>query len=774
MPKTKSSRPLSGREIAGVLLLLIVLLACAFPGTFLRGEVIAPGEFGQRLSPWDNCGPNPMRNPSSSPLFDMYSYYFPVYRLVRNALNAGEWPLWNHLEAGGIPLLADAQSAVFYPPRLLFQLFDDIVAATTVFTLLKLVLCGLTAYLCARGLGLHVAPSLFLGVGWLLSSYSLTYPSWLMADVCAWVPLLFLGIERMLGRRYQSGLALTFLGGTLILLAGHPETAFTMGVGLGIYLVFRLAAEQPSGRDTGCILGCQSLAWGFALLVSAAQLLPLFEYFTNSLSYDSRADSALFEKTFTFGTLVATWVPRFFGSGAEDNVWGSWDKLMINHVYLGVVPWLFASLLLGHTARRGPGARRALCLAMAAACCLLMALGVPPFELVKYLPFFSAVRSHLYLAFFLFAMPLLAAFALDDWIETRPSLRDLRWPGAVFALLAAATVVTYCMNRSAIADYEMTDYVVRKMIFAGAVGLACLILVALCVRCGKPGWFVGLAAVLLAADLIATAHGVNRTAPRAEVMRDTPFTECLQSLDPPGIVSTRSCSILPGILANLDVEQYRGYDALLPKRWPGFMSLVEAHGAVARYIVADSRFGPGTSSRNERLGDFGCLHVYRNTNALPEAFLLGDVEVVGRPESILEHLREKRFEPGPVALVEQPLGVTLPGGALDGLGEARVTRRTSTQITLAATASQSAVLVLLRGYYPGWKAWVDDTPTDVFPVFYAFRGIVLPEGEHTVIFRYEPASFRWGLILSVASLCIACVAGLVVLVMRKRPARSVH
>ena len=41
--------------------------------------------------------------------------------------------------------------------------------------------------------------------------------------------------------------------------------------------------------------------------------------------------------------------------------------------------------------------------------------------------------------------------------------------------------------------------------------------------------------------------------------------------------------------------------------------------------------------------------------------------------------------------------------------------------------------------YPGWKAWVDETPTVILTSNYLFRGLFVLAGTHQVSFRFEPA-----------------------------------
>jgi uncharacterized membrane protein YfhO len=80
------------------------------------------------------------------------------------------------------------------------------------------------------------------------------------------------------------------------------------------------------------------------------------------------------------------------------------------------------------------------------------------------------------------------------------------------------------------------------------------------------------------------------------------------------------------------------------------------------------------------------------------------------------------------------------------------------------------LLVLGDNYFPGWKAEVDGRPVAVERVDYLFRGVRVGAGEHTVVFRYEPLSWRVGWLVSLVSLVGLVVALSVGLRRRKRSA----
>lgn len=62
-------------------------------------------------------------------------------------------------------------------------------------------------------------------------------------------------------------------------------------------------------------------------------------------------------------------------------------------------------------------------------------------------------------------------------------------------------------------------------------------------------------------------------------------------------------------------------------------------------------------------------------------------------------------------------------------------------------------------YYPGWKAYVDGKETELYEVNGLLQGCFVPEGEHTVEFRFVPAVFYTGAAITAVTIliCVLCV-----------------
>jgi uncharacterized membrane protein YfhO len=61
----------------------------------------------------------------------------------------------------------------------------------------------------------------------------------------------------------------------------------------------------------------------------------------------------------------------------------------------------------------------------------------------------------------------------------------------------------------------------------------------------------------------------------------------------------------------------------------------------------------------------------------------------------------------------------------------------------ATSANTPQMAVFSEVYYDkGWNAYIDGQPSPHFRANYILRGMVIPEGEHIVEFKFEPKTFR--------------------------------
>lgn len=82
-------------------------------------------------------------------------------------------------------------------------------------------------------------------------------------------------------------------------------------------------------------------------------------------------------------------------------------------------------------------------------------------------------------------------------------------------------------------------------------------------------------------------------------------------------------------------------------------------------------------------------------------------------------------------------------------------------LTYKSSNENAGVAVFSEIYYPqGWNAYIDGQPKDHFKVNYVLRALKVPEGQHTIEFKFEPEVVKKGSMITLAS---SIILGLVVL-----------
>ncbi len=75
--------------------------------------------------------------------------------------------------------------------------------------------------------------------------------------------------------------------------------------------------------------------------------------------------------------------------------------------------------------------------------------------------------------------------------------------------------------------------------------------------------------------------------------------------------------------------------------------------------------------------------------------------------------------------------------------------------------SANAVLSIAHPDYPGWVAMLDGTPTPILRAYGALAAVAVPAGDHTIVFRYDPLSYKLGAIISLLAWISVVVLGVI-------------
>ncbi|MBM3319372.1 MAG: YfhO family protein [Candidatus Eisenbacteria bacterium] len=709
--------------------------------------------------------------------------YFPRRVFATERMRAGDLPLWDPFTFTGQPFLANYQSALFYPINLLLYAVEPM-RATGWHLLIHFVLAGFFFYRCARSFGLAPGPSAAGALLFELNPFFLTrigHPTFVAT--AAWLPLAILAARR-LARAPTAGNA-AFLAGSLALaaFAGFPQTLVHIAYAVGFCMLLALAMD-PEVRKTRAAFvfaGSALLAAGIA----AVQILPTAEL----LRLSTR--DALDLPTFLSGThhpamLVKTVVPDFFGNPMRENLWSTLFQsgnglFRQNYVstlnYFGVLP--LAIGLYGLAAGRSRLFLLGLFLFP-----LLVLWGTPFAEAAFHLPGFRFSRPDRLILLPLFANALAFAFGLER-LNRRPRavssgvcavLGLFLLLGGAAALFRDPLVRFFLDGRALVAGgiAELPAGPVSLDSLAGTVLVSALTTVLLAAvslvllfarpRVGARGFLAGVL-LLAGGDLLLFHSRFHLDLPPEILFRETPeiarireelgahgriarFGPGATDLLPPATASLYGIHDVGGINA-INLERYRrfleliepglyGYRRYRPFHRPESLSspLLRLLGARVYGVDTEGRVLPMTVG--EPLPRASLHHTWET---LPE-------------KKILERLRSPSFDPAGTVYLEEP-APTPPG--VSGGGSASIELYEPDRVVVRTESGADSFLLLADAWFPGWTASVDGAPAKIYRADYAFRGVHLPAGGHVVDFRYRPASFRVGGIVSLLSLGAAVI-----------------
>lgn len=135
----------------------------------------------------------------------------------------------------------------------------------------------------------------------------------------------------------------------------------------------------------------------------------------------------------------------------------------------------------------------------------------------------------------------------------------------------------------------------------------------------------------------------------------------------------------------------------------------------------------------------------RNPQAMGNAWFVDEMVVV--PDADAEIKALDNFEPSQEAIAEERWSDVLAPPPTDRDRDATIalTGYDLKEMVYTSKSSTDQLAVFSEIYYqPGWNAYIDEEPVEHARVNYVLRGLNVPAGEHTVVFRFEPSSYSTG------------------------------
>lgn len=723
---------------------------------------------------------------------DQYTIFLATDHVVR-LLSQFDWPpLWTPLAVLGKPLAADPLSAVFYPANWVLRLLPWPLGSNLAVALHH-VWAALGMYELLRRRGL-MSPAATLG-GLLFSFGGLlvSCDNHINAlQSAAWAPWALAAFDAWCERPGFTPLAATAIALAMSLLGGMPEVfLFENALLAALIIDRRVAGGVPSlPRAVGASLVANVLATGIA----AVQLVPSAEFLLNASRASQLGADAILRLALRPLGVFALLLPRHYidPSGRFHEVAALWEGDFSD------APWALTLYL-------GP----ALALAAAAGgiltrwqrrwwitvglLFLLLAFGptTPGYgwaaERLSWLRMLHSPEKFLLVVHGLLAVA--AALGLDSALRQPRRFRIVRRTALAFAAIAVVAAGAVALRPS-----FARDLLARDLMIAGG-GFALVAAIAVVgARRARPAAFAFL--VLAALDLYRVNAQLLPTLAWNELLREPDGARAMQRGGDPlriysDAIGRAAVPSFPDSFLqeqNLLLMEVANYYGIANLNAPSSLTLRD-HEQLAGLTeqLAREQIAPLFAAFNtayvtspkdlQRYPGLAPLlkpaapteaYIYAVDAPSPRAYVPPALEPVHDGAAAIDYLRHSRTPAQRVAVARDDVPPGLPS---EMIGSVRLIAYRPQDVELAAAMQTDGLVVLSDTFYPGWEAAVDGAAVPIVRANYFARGVFVRAGEHRVVFRYRPLSFRVGAAISVVT-GTAVVIGIIVSLWRRRDSNS--
>jgi hypothetical protein len=563
-------------------------------------------------------------------------------------------------------------------------------------------------------------------------------------------------------------------------LAGHAQTAVYGLILIGAYFAWRIFTLSPCHRVTVSLIGF-ALAVVIGLGLAAIQLLPAAELTRESQRAGGLESIKVLTHSYWPPRLLTLLSPDFFGNPAQNNFWG-YDNYWENAAYIGVLPLLLAVWSIGQLVNRLMG--RLVNRSMSRSVDRLPVDQSPITNHQSLINFFAlSVLLSLVLAFGWFTPIYVFLY------EHVPGFDLFQGPARWLVVTIPALCVLAALSTQRWLERGFSRRAANRLILLGlaltlAGGAASFVL------SGRVATFSP--ATLRLGVLLVIAGWLFR-----QRIRDRKAAMIVV-----GVVALDLISAHFALSPALSAEVYHAPNATA--------EAIKADGLAGRVFYFDKdetalKFGKYLATDNKFAGygpnDLAYWLNFRQT-LLPNAAMIDGVPsannfdslIIGRSQNLLDQINALPIDQAlaqlsrlNVAYIVSPRSLDLPivyrapdvtiyrtdqtvprarigrdpadfsdvasirGSSIESLTDSGNT------VTIRAASPTDGYLILSDAYYPGWRALIDGTPTPIELANSAFRAVKLTAGAHTIEFRYEPDSVKFG-----AMITIGC--GLIVII----------
>ena len=146
------------------------------------------------------------------------------------------------------------------------------------------------------------------------------------------------------------------------------------------------------------------------------------------------------------------------------------------------------------------------------------------------------------------------------------------------------------------------------------------------------------------------------------------------------------------------------------------------------------------------------LGVTRNPNNLGNAWFIEETKIVDSADEELLNLNQVELKSICITQDQSLKGLNYK---LDNRNSIELVKRKANELVYKSSTTSAQFAVFSEAFYKkGWQAYIDNKPVSHYKVNYLLRGLIIPEGDHEIVFKFYPEIVKSGVYISIVSYLI--------------------
>ena len=800
----KQFKKLFTKKTIAVVFLAILLTGIAFYQTFflnkipLNGNCLMAAYSPFMFEKWQDF---PTGVPFKPGILDQLRIYYPYLRLTRDQIRNFQLPLWNPYNFSGNPHMAEWQSGALYPFHLV-SFFLSLENQWIFMILSPFILTFIFTYLYLKNLKLSFKSAIFGALSFSFCGFMITWSQEVMTapHSIMWLPLLLLSLDKFIETKSRKWYLISIFSIVLSTLSGYWQTTFYLLCFASFYVAFKILLFKKRTLIKIKTLIITSFIFIIGFLLCAPQILPTWELFNLSAKKTVEFSQTLISYLLPPYQLMTFFAPDFFGHPVTHNLFGPiFGSYYERIIFIGVIPLFFTFFSLGYLWSKKR--RNEILFFLFFGILFLIAIFDTPVSrwiFTLRVPLLSTVIANRTMFLNAFCFSILAAYGTNFWLKAKRNKKIKIFLATFFFFCLVYISALYTIYQSYrqnlnIASFPLNWYITSFRNLAIPLGFfffSSLIIFLRIFKKKKIFFFI-----IFTLSFLHQFHFLQKFTPFSPRKFVYPNHETLEFIQKKAgfdrFFGANGLFLENNFATFYKIFSPTGYDSLNNARYAEFLYTVGSQGKIVKQrpsrsdaiLTQDFKnfnlqrmasllsikyliFHPNIPQREGRGEDFktvlkdkvklvfkhGDWKIYEYQDSLPRAFLVDDYLIEKDDQKIVDLIFSPEFDPKQKVILEEQLPIDLLKS--QDRGTAEIISYNPNEVIIKTNSLSPKILFLSDSFYPGWQAAVDGQKTKIYRANYAFRSIVVPEGEHKIIFSYLPESFKLGVQISIGGLVL--------------------